>query len=450
MPVPLLRAPVCCCLSVGKAITRLAVWQRTAAAGKTSVVLSSGALDPVPMAEDIILWSDREKYTAENVPSELLGGRFYKFPHQYDGPLTIEISEAPAYVHLLYDTSYFTPAFLGSSPGWTTSAPPNFHRGAPWHDGSVLGYELLLGSILISEPTTLTFNERLDHVGIVIVPEVKTISPPLSGESAQTSARACPEGWSMSGAKCFRRFSESVTWYFARQTCLEHGADLAAPTSSAETSFLVSQGFSGWISFNDLESEGTWRLVSGGRVGAYTNWNSNEPNDSGGNEDCAETRTDGRWTDRSCTVLLAFICERPASLGCCGCVAASSLPTGANVVYESWFGDAVRTWVAPYGKGQVVVKTSSEQAAWDQTLSTLSPLSCKACISNSHSPAGSTLSSNCTCNAGYASASYRNGVVMCLPEAHVDAAGKGKPLSRIRFEEAMKRVEASTPQCRTK
>ena len=262
MPVPLLRAPVCCCLSVGKAITRLAVWQRTAAAGKTSVVLSSGALDPVPMAEDTILWSDRDSYTAENVPSELLGGRFYKFPHVYTGPLTIEISEAPAYVHLLYETSGFTPAFLGSSPGWTTSAPPNFHRGDP--RGSAFEYELGLGSILISEPTTLTFNERLDHVGIVIVPEVKTISPPLSGESAQTSARACPEGWSMSGAKCFRRFSESVTWAVARQTCLEHGADLAAPTSSAETSFFATQGFGGWISFNDMESEGTWRLASGG------------------------------------------------------------------------------------------------------------------------------------------------------------------------------------------
>ena len=43
--------------------------------------------------------------------------------------------------------------------------------------------------------------------------------------------------------------------------------------------------------------------------GAIWSWNDNEPNDSGGNEDCAMQRSDGRFNDSNCANTLNFACE---------------------------------------------------------------------------------------------------------------------------------------------
>lgn len=104
------------------------------------------------------------------------------------------------------------------------------------------------------------------------------------------------------------------------------GADgyLATITSEAENDFIYSRlSQNGWIGASDSVSDGDWQWVTGPEIGtsfwsggvdgsfvdgAYSRWNDSEPNDSGGDEDCAEFRgTDaGGWNDLPCNSTLEY------------------------------------------------------------------------------------------------------------------------------------------------
>ena len=59
-----------------------------------------------------------------------------------------------------------------------------------------------------------------------------------------------------------------------------------------------------WIGLTDLRKEGVWKLESNGATANYQNWDESykdnpEPNNHGGNEDCAHLRVGpcSRWRD---------------------------------------------------------------------------------------------------------------------------------------------------------
>ena len=61
-----------------------------------------------------------------------------------------------------------------------------------------------------------------------------------------------------------------------------------------------------WIGLTDYASEGTFRWVESHQTPSYTNWESGEPNNHDGNEDCAakvwQTFHVGGWVDLSCDI----------------------------------------------------------------------------------------------------------------------------------------------------
>ena len=58
--------------------------------------------------------------------------------------------------------------------------------------------------------------------------------------------------------------------------------------------------------------ETMWNWVDGTELlDSNAKWNSGEPNDSAGNEDCAVIHsTTGKWYDMGCHRLFPFVCER--------------------------------------------------------------------------------------------------------------------------------------------
>ncbi len=67
-----------------------------------------------------------------------------------------------------------------------------------------------------------------------------------------------------------------------------------------------------WLDVTDQVEEGVF-ASSDGRAPPYATWAEGEPNDSGGNEDCAELRVaeDGSalWNDLPCDAEIGFVCE---------------------------------------------------------------------------------------------------------------------------------------------
>ena len=108
--------------------------------------------------------------------------------------------------------------------------------------------------------------------------------------------------------------SSSMSWAQAEAEAVAHGGHLASLNSAAENQWVFSAfgGSSTWIGFNDIQQEGQWVWTDGSAV-TYTNWNSGEPNNSGGAEDTAHTWGGGlsTWNDLNGNSSLYGIIEYP-------------------------------------------------------------------------------------------------------------------------------------------
>eukprot|EP00961_Rhodomonas_salina_P019548 263360-Rhodomonas_salina.1 len=118
--------------------------------------------------------------------------------------------------------------------------------------------------------------------------------------------------------KCFYAPEGQKNWADAEADCSEtYGATLASVLSEAENEIVkrLARNVGGevWIGFNDILTEGTFVWADGAASDAFTNWNSNEPNDFQGNEDCAELHGDnGLWNDDTCTNQVHYVCSKAA------------------------------------------------------------------------------------------------------------------------------------------
>jgi len=135
--------------------------------------------------------------------------------------------------------------------------------------------------------------------------------PPCMPVNGNTVARG-PNG------HCYMFFERGKQWEDASNACraMSQDAHLATLTSAAENDLVTAllSGQEAWIGFEDMTLEGSFRWVTGELVN-YTNFADGEPNDGGGNEDCAitnkiESETSGQWDDRNCGLPYGYVCER--------------------------------------------------------------------------------------------------------------------------------------------
>jgi hypothetical protein len=100
----------------------------------------------------------------------------------------------------------------------------------------------------------------------------------------------------------------SRDWADAQLRCEAVGMHLATIEDAAENNFVLSmiEGDT-YIGLSDTVTEGTFEWVDGSSL-AYTDWDTDQPNDSG-NQDCVEMNLTGAWNDETCSIGQYFICE---------------------------------------------------------------------------------------------------------------------------------------------
>ncbi|XP_037388677.1 CD209 antigen-like protein E [Pygocentrus nattereri] len=110
--------------------------------------------------------------------------------------------------------------------------------------------------------------------------------------------------------------TEKKSWSESRKFCRERGADLVIINSRKEQEF-ISEAFGSsesWIGLTDVDTEGVWNWVDKSTLTAKFWW-TGEPNDYGGNEDCAVTGYKYPGSERVST-WADYPCDRPA-VGIC-------------------------------------------------------------------------------------------------------------------------------------
>ena len=69
--------------------------------------------------------------------------------------------------------------------------------------------------------------------------------------------------------------------------------------------------FGVWLGFSDVQREGHMVSISDRKRPSYANWMRGEPNDNGGNEDCAMYWKDRTgWNDSPCSSKINSVCTK--------------------------------------------------------------------------------------------------------------------------------------------
>lgn len=171
---------------------------------------------------------------------------------------------------------------------------------------------------------------------------------PLNGHVYEVVNYGSSTSWNTANVAAQARTFNGATGY------------LATITTQAEYDYLSTRlSGDGWFGASDATTEGDWQWVSGPEAGTsfwaglgdgspvdglYSNWAGGEPNDSGGDEDCAQFYSGGSgWNDLPCTgdYLQYYVVEYgapddlPAAPESISFEVEISEPTPASIVIDS-------------------------------------------------------------------------------------------------------------------
>ncbi|XP_007523364.1 asialoglycoprotein receptor 2 isoform X2 [Erinaceus europaeus] len=130
----------------------------------------------------------------------------------------------------------------------------------------------------------------------------------------------CPVNWLEFEGSCYWFSRSGKTWAEAEKYCQLEDSHLVVINSREEQKFILqhTNPYHAWIGLN--ESSGSWRWVDGTDYNSnYRNWAPTQPDnwrghEVGGNEDCAEIRTDGGWNDDFCLQMRRWVCEMKSNI----------------------------------------------------------------------------------------------------------------------------------------
>ncbi|XP_010733047.2 lactose-binding lectin l-2 [Larimichthys crocea] len=127
---------------------------------------------------------------------------------------------------------------------------------------------------------------------------------------------SCPMFWFSFSGRCYKYISTCVTWADAELYCVSQKANLVSIHTLEEHHFvkeLIRNSDHSerptWIGLSDIHKEGKWMWSDGSAVD-FVFWNTNEPNNNGGHENCVQNNYDTaqKWNDARCSDNLPSVC----------------------------------------------------------------------------------------------------------------------------------------------
>lgn len=129
------------------------------------------------------------------------------------------------------------------------------------------------------------------------------------------ATQKCQSGWTRYHNFCYNfNIPLRLAWTAARDRCLQYGADLVSIHSSDEKQFVLTQAHkvnwrhSLWTGLSDRNVEGGY-VWSDRSPLQFTSWNSRQPDNWKGLEDCVEMYMGGTWNDLTCSEIRHFACK---------------------------------------------------------------------------------------------------------------------------------------------
>ena len=121
---------------------------------------------------------------------------------------------------------------------------------------------------------------------------------------------------------CYKFFSKGTNWNTAKSACEALGAKLVVVNSRAENQAVgekITGGQGSLIGlYRNPKDKSRWLWIDRSRP-TYTQWDSGEPNNYGGREDCVHMRSKSsgyNWNDLACnTYSVPYVCETRGKSG---------------------------------------------------------------------------------------------------------------------------------------
>ena len=172
--------------------------------------------------------------------------------------------------------------------------------------------------INVPEQDALTINES-QLEGTWDCHNTCELQPPYVApvEPIPTAADVKPLSIDPNGPTYFKNKGQGNPFLEAREFCQRGGGDLVSIHSKEENEAIrdeIAAQTEIWIGAIDTAPEGSsgpfaW---TDGSPWDYEIWNSNEPNNWNGVEDCTHTKSDFVWNDTNCLEQRHFVCKYPA------------------------------------------------------------------------------------------------------------------------------------------